>query len=56
MVSFAGAGGELIRGELRLVSDRAESDRGRCVDEEYDEPLLSSIPFKPPDMPPKEGL
>jgi hypothetical protein len=54
--SLVGGGGEDIRGEFKLVSDNADSDRGRWVEEPYDEPRRSSIPFRPPDRPPMEGL
>lgn len=55
-VSLIGEAGVTSRGELRLVSESADSDRGRCVDEEYDDPRRSSMPLSPPDRLPAEGL
>lgn len=45
-----------MRGELRLVSDSTDSERGRWVDEPYEDPRRSSIPFRPPERPDIDGL
>ena len=56
MGSLVAGGGEDMRGELRLVSDSTDSERGRCVDEPYEDPRRSSIPFRPPERPDMDGL